>query len=95
MSEYSDIEQINKLYAEQANIQKAMDILDDGGTVASVVTSPTEASTNRMVISVSVTMSDPPQSMIAGIKTGLTQRYNQINQELRDLGVTGTPSAYA
>jgi hypothetical protein len=92
MTDYSDIEQVNRLVAEQADIQRALDMLDDEGTIASVVVSPTEASSNTMMTSaVSVAMTDAPQSMLSGVKAGLTQRYNEINQELRVLGVTGTP----
>jgi hypothetical protein len=38
---------------------------------------------------------DPKQNLIAGIHANLTQRYNDINQELRDLGVTGGPPDHA
>jgi hypothetical protein len=95
MTEYADIDEVNKLRAEQENIDRALTILDDyDGTVSSVVIVPTMPIPPDMVASlatVPISMADPPQSMVAGIRSGLIQRYNQINQELRDLGVTGTP----
>jgi hypothetical protein len=95
MTEYSDIDEIAALQTEQANIDRALTILDDyEGTVSSVVIAPTVPLPPGMMLpggAVAVSMADPPQSMLAGIRSGLIQRYNQINQELRDLGVTGTP----
>jgi hypothetical protein len=89
MTEYTDIDQINALRAEQANIDQALTILDDFDGTVSMVTVASADTTAPMPVMVA--MADPPQSMIAGVRSGLIQRYNQINQELRDLGVTGTP----
>ena len=93
MSEYSDIDQIAALQREQENIDQALTLLDDwNGTVPAytVAGGPTAPGDPIPPAPVLITMADPPQSMLAGIRTGLIQRYNEINQELRDLGVTGT-----
>jgi hypothetical protein len=93
MTEYTDIDQINRLLVEQQQLDSALDILDNwDGTVPACTIAPTAGPAgSTWPSSVGVNMTNPPQSMISGIRTGLIQRYNAINQELRDLGVTGTP----
>jgi hypothetical protein len=87
MTEYTDINQVNALIMEQANIDQALSILDEqDGTVANVVIAAQPAGASVMCM-----MVDAPQAMISGVRAGLIQRFNTINQELRDLGVTGTP----
>lgn len=95
MSEYSDIEQINKLVAEQAHIQLALDVLADSGTVSSVVCAPTLDSENPSAMPVQVSTPDASQAMISGVRNGLKKRYNDISHELRDLGVSGVPEDIA
>jgi len=92
MSEYSDIDQIAALQAEQVKIDQALTVLDDyGGTVSQYVVAPTTGGAGAPSM-VSITTVDPGQSLISGVRSSLIQRYNQINQELRDLGVTGVPN---
>lgn len=92
MTEYADIDEVTKLTLEQQNIGKALDILDNyGGTIPVCTVAATEISGPGAPISVTVTLADPPQAMVSGVRAGLIQRYNEINKELRDLGVTGTP----
>lgn len=91
VAEYSDVEQIARLQAEQVQIDKALTILDDyDGTVSTYTIVPTAEVLNAPM-GVSIATVDPGQSLIAGVRSSLIQRYNQINQELRGLGVTGTP----
>ena len=91
MTDYADIDEVTKLTVEQQNIGNALDILDNyDGTVPSCTIAATTVGFDTPV-SVTVAMIDPPQSLVAGVRSGLIQRYNAINQELRDLGVTGTP----
>jgi len=40
---------------------------------------------------VQITTVDPGQSLLSGVRSSLIQRNNQINKQLRDLGVTGVP----
>jgi hypothetical protein len=91
MTEYTDVEEVNKLVAEQNQLQLAIDILNDNGTVSSVVASPTDESDSPDVISIGVLTPDAPQKMIEAVKSGLAERYNAINKELSDLGVSGAP----
>jgi len=91
VTEYADIDQINALKVEQTQIGLALTSLDDfNGTVPSCLIVPTTGG-NQAPPAVSINMAEPPQAMLSGIRAGLIQRYNQINQELRDLGVTDTP----
>lgn len=91
MTEYTDVEKVNKLVLEQNQLQLAIDILNDNGTVSSVVASPTDDSDSSDVVSIGVLTPDAPQKMIEAVKSGLTERYNAINEELSALGVTGAP----
>lgn len=89
MTDYADIDQISALQSEQANIGQALTILDEyDGTVASCTIVPGVVAPVGVAI---VAMTDPAQAMISGVRAGLIQRYNEINRELADLGVTGTP----
>lgn len=93
MSAYDDQPQIQALYAEQALISQALAILEDGGTVSRYTVAPAPPQPGEM--SVIITTVDPGQNLIAGIHSNLVQRYNTINQELRNLGVTGGPPDHA
>jgi hypothetical protein len=96
MTEYTDTEQISRLTAEQRNIGVALDILDNhAGTVPSCTIAATDAVPPDLPMTVAVGMTDAPQAMLSGIKAGLIQRYNEINRELAELGVTGTPPDHA
>jgi hypothetical protein len=86
MTSYSDAEQIAALKAEQESIGAALDMLAaPGGTVVSVMVGSDAPGT------VGVATPDAPQSLVAGVRASLNQRYNEINRELQDLGVTDTP----
>lgn len=90
MAAYSDAEQIAALKAEQASIDAALDMLDaPGGTVVSVMVGSDAPGT------VGVPTPDAPPNLIAGVRSALNQRYNEINRELRELGVTDTPPDHA
>lgn len=94
MSEYEDLQKIAALQAEQLQIDQALTILDEhGGTVSTyTVAATTPAATMPGVQIMTV---DPGQSLISGVRSSLIQRYNAINKELRDLGVTGGPPDHA
>ena len=95
MADYADTAAINALVAEQNTISAALALLDDEGTVDSVLIGPTELSTQPGAMRISVATPDAPHSLVAGVRSGLVQRYNAINRELRDLGVTNTPPDHA
>lgn len=93
MTDYADVPQVQALYDEQVQINRALDILDNyGGTIPAYTVSPT---TGSALIGVQITTVDPGQSLLAGVRSSLIQRYNAINKELRDLGVTGGPPDHA
>lgn len=97
MTEYSDVPQVQALYAEQAQIARALDLLDNyDGTVTMYTVAGTSATDGYMApMGVQITTVDPGQSLISGVRSSLIQRYNAINKELRDLGVTGGPPDHA
>lgn len=91
MTEYTDVPQVQALYDEQARINRALDILDNyGGTIPAYTVSPTTGGVD-VPIGVQITTVDPGQSLVSGVRSSLIQRNNQINKELRDLGVTNVP----
>lgn len=92
MTDYADVPAVQALYEEQARVQQALTILDDyAGTVPQYVVAPTIAGAGVPPM-VSITTGDPPQSLLSGVRSSLIQRNNQINKELRDLGVTNVPN---
>lgn len=94
MADYTDIDQINKLYTEQEALSRAIDVLDNyDGTVSNFTVQPVFAvgTMPQAVMSVIVVTVDPKQNLMAACHASCVQRYNTINQELRDLGVTNTP----
>lgn len=96
MAEYDDLRQIERLYAEQAQIEQALMILEDhNGTVSSYTVAPTSSGIGMPVMPVQIVTVDPTQNLMASVHASLVQRYNTINQELRDLGVTGGPPDHA
>ena len=91
MTEYADVPQVQALYDEQAQINRALDILDNyHGTIPAYTVSPTTAGVGAPM-GVQITTVDPGQSLLSGVRSSLIQRNNQINKELRELGVTGVP----
>jgi len=95
MTEYTDVDQVNVLVAEQQRIQAALDMLDDAGTVTWQTIGPTAASTAPDAVPIAMPVADAPQSLLSVTRSALNRRYNEINQELRDLGVTGVPPDHA
>jgi len=97
MAEYNDLQQIERLHAEQAQIEQALMILEDyAGTVSHYTVAPTASSSGSMPpMSVQIFTVDPGQNLMASVHASLVQRYNAINKELRDLGVTGGPPDHA
>ena len=100
MADYNDLAQIERLYAEQAQLTQALTILDDhDGTVTmfgvAPVYPPGAPPPSGMVMPVTITTVDPSQNLMAGVRASCVQRFNAINAELRALGVTGGPPDHA
>jgi hypothetical protein len=94
MTAYDDVPEVNALYAEQAQINQALDILDNwDGTVRSYTVIRTVPDAPPM--GVTITTVDPGQSLLSGVRSSLIQRNNAINKALRDLGVTNVPPDHA
>jgi len=95
MADYNDVDQINKLYTEQETLSKAIDALDNyDGTISNFTVQPVFGAGTMPqgnIMSVIVHTVDPKQNLMAACHASCVQRYNTINQELRDLGVTNTP----
>jgi hypothetical protein len=93
MADYNDLAQIDKLHAEQTQLSQALAILEEDGTVSSYVVAPVVLPDGPppTMMSVNIMTVDPKQNLMAAVHANLTQRYNDINKELRDLGVTNTP----
>jgi hypothetical protein len=95
MTEYADIDQTATLLEEQERIQAALDMLDDEGTVTWQTIGPTAASQTPDATPIALPVADAPQSLLSVTRSALNRRFNEINKELRDLGVTGTPPDHA
>lgn len=105
MADYDDLSQINALMMEQQKINDALVLLDDwNGTISTytVIQGPVETRVMDPEVPqpsppmpAQITPIDPGQSLLSGVRSSLIQRYNVINQELRELGVTGGPPDHA
>lgn len=102
MAEYDDLAQIEKLHVEQAQLDQALTILEDHDGIVTMFTvaapylvpdpqNPTPPPLVMPPMPVSIMTIDPGQNLMAAAHAACVQRYNAINQELRDLGVTGGP----
>ena len=96
MSEYDDIATIDRLHAEQAQLHQALVLLDDhDGIVTMFNISPPPPAPGGpppvLLMAATVQTVGPKQNLMAAAHAYCTQRYNDINKELRDLGITGTP----
>jgi hypothetical protein len=92
VAEYGDLTKIEQLHREQEVLTQAMTILENDGTISAFTASPVaQAQTSVLTMPVMVMTVDPKQNLMAACHAACVQRYNQINQELRDLGVTGGP----
>jgi len=95
MSSYSDVPEINMLYVEQENIASAISLLDNAGTVSSFTVAPTAESptiNNMTQMSVSIGWLTSSQALNDAARAALVSRYDEITQQLADLGVTEVPA---
>jgi hypothetical protein len=100
LAEYSDLTQIAKLQAEQLQIEQALLLLEehDGIVAAYTVSAPPQPAgmMGSPPMPVHIATVEPKQkNLMASVHASLVQRFNDINQELRDLGVTGGPPDHA
>lgn len=95
MTEYSDVEQVNKLYVEQQQVQAAISLIDNGGKMTSFAVSPPEPPPDTPPVGtpVYILVADAQQSTMDALRAQLVTRYGAINTELASLGVTNTPGS--
>jgi hypothetical protein len=98
MAEYSDVPQINALYAENQQLNNAVAMIDAGGPLTTFTIGPpppsgTEPVTTMMMAAmISVPGPNDPQLM-ADLRAWLVNRSNAVEAELAALGVANTPVA--
>lgn len=92
MVDRSDLPKINALYAQRRQIERVLQLFDEGGVIISLTVGKqsegepkfwqftAQANTERM---------NYPQIMIDNIKQYLLQESDQINSELEGMGLTG------
>jgi hypothetical protein len=97
MTKYSDVPQVNALYAEQQTVQSAIEMLDDGGTVSSLTVAPAPPPEDAPMMrspmqatrmSVSIASVDTSKETLTAVRAQLAARDSAITAELNALGVT-------
>jgi len=101
MTEYSDLAQVQALYAEQQQIGTAIGMIDAGGTLLSFLIagpppppydpdSTTPPVMPQPPVNITITGAVPPKLM-AALRTQLVTRSDAISEELAALGVSDAP----
>ena len=103
MTDYADLDQVNRLYAENENVNAAIDLIDNGGgwvSAFSVAPAPPVAAREGDPIMtpavpyMTIGLSIPPPgdpALTPAVRTALVNRSAAIMAELAALGVTDTP----
>jgi len=96
MVDRTDLAKVNQLYDESNLIDRAIDNFDHGGVIIAMSISgapldapPPPGESSRSGVTLSTTAIAYPPAMVDAIKTALTARLGEIDQELGSLGVTG------
>lgn len=90
MVDISDFPRINSLITESNNIIRAIDNIDDGGIITSMVIAPRPDQDGTAIpASVVTTYMRAPSAMYQAIRELLLRRQEDISDELSDLGVRG------
>ena len=100
MTDYTDLPQVNALYYEQQEVQRAILEIDNGGTISHFTVTPkpmqvgpTTVSTTPSGAPVRITLPGPADpTFVAEARAALVTRDNAITTELATLGVTNTPT---
>lgn len=96
MTDYSDVPQVNSLYAEQQQIRSAIDYLSTGGTMTTLMimppTPPPNPSPTVAKMMVNINLPQPnPQALVDQAIAAFQTRDDEITQQLASLGVTNPP----
>ena len=99
MTEYSDLDEVNRLYAENENVNAAIDVIDNAGGWVSAFTvmpgtppTPKEGEMPVTYMATSITVPPPGDpDLTPQIRAALVKRSETIMAELASLGVTDTP----
>jgi hypothetical protein len=95
MVAYTDVPEVNALYAEQAKIDSALNMLDNGGTLAMFTIAPAPPPPDQVPMMldmpVQLTTVAPSPALMTEIRNAMVTRYNEITSDLGALGVTGSP----
>jgi hypothetical protein len=103
MTDYSDVPQVNALYQEQQQVESAIGMLDDGGTVTDftvappvVPPDPDHPPSGPTPMPVRIMLAEPASpELVAQARSELVQRSAAITKELEGLGVTDIPPSKA
>lgn len=99
MTDYNDVGTANRLIAEQQNVQMAISMIDEGGTLSALTIAPpplppdTTLYTMMSPIALGITEETVSPDTMAAIRSVLVKRDEDISQQLTDLGVTNQPPA--
>jgi hypothetical protein len=99
MVAYNDVPAVNILYMEQANIDNAINLLDNNGTITNFTVSPAPPDPGVMgapmpSMPVSISTIAPSAALMAEARAALVARHDAITAELAALGVTDSPAAF-
>ena len=89
MVDVTDITAANSLMNEDQQITAALNNLNNGGRITSMTIDGPPDEANVMATVPTGYIQYPPQ-MVAGIKAALEGRQHEIDQQLADMGFTGT-----
>ena len=102
MTEYSDVPQVNRLYAECQSVDQAIKMIDDGigtmtaFTIGPLPPEPGAAPTGMMYMAVQIYLPSPAQeSTMVEIRNQLVVYQNSLLDQLAALGVTSSPARAA
>lgn len=93
MTDYTDIPEVNALYAEDQLIARAIAILDAGGTLSEMTISPAPPAEGEVPVppaSVNVPSADP--ALLADVRAWLVQRQADLDAQLAALGIVNSPA---
>jgi hypothetical protein len=95
MVAYSDVPAVNLLYQEQATIDRAIELIDNGGVISNFTVSPLPPDPGAMGAAMQmpamISTVNPTPELMADARVALVERHNAIAAELMALGVTETP----
>ena len=93
MVDRADISKVNELYSESNQITLALDMFAEGGVISAMTISPPlpkpeEPTIIRSPVAISTVGIEYPPQMVEAIKQELAKRQHEIEDELKQLGVS-------